>query len=250
MASRAAAAVEAKFSQLIRSGELVSSDALVYGAFKGISGDDHCFSYRLGPCHAYPSVQVPAISKSYNSDHYSTKHNLVQKSTPLWIYLYCAKANGGNKKVIRTHMVRRVRTAITEALKKHGYDLGGRRISAGLGRDSKGEGLVGTMIISTKERALTAKMDVLQNQADIAVGVLQRMCEQKSTSRQTNTYQSSNQQGKRPIEMGKNQTRNKTWESKMNATRSVGGNGTAVKVPRKKQHFKNAIFGGANYSAK
>ncbi|APA12026.1 hypothetical protein SS1G_05602 [Sclerotinia sclerotiorum 1980 UF-70] len=235
MASRAAVAVEAKFSQMMRSGELISADALAYGSFKGVSGNDQCFSYRLSSRHAYSSHQAPAVLKTYNSDHYRIKHLLANKTSPLWISVFCAKLNGGNKKVIRTHMVRRVRTAITEALKKHGYDLSGRKVSNDIGRNKKNDDLVGTMIISTKEGSLTAEMDVLREQAEMAVATMIRKSGQELGSRQTNPYQNSKQQGNGINDMKRAQ---------MGCRMRGGENGIPVKSPQKKPLKKNKVFGG------
>ncbi|KAB8294768.1 hypothetical protein EYC80_006730 [Monilinia laxa] len=141
MASRAAIAVETKFSQLRRSGELISGDALPYGSLRGFQGNDQCFSYRLAPYHAFSVNASQAISKSYHPDHYHIKHSLINKTSPLWISVFCAKLNGGNKRVIRAHMIRRVRTAVTDALKAYGYDCSGKRISAGVGKVNKDEDL-------------------------------------------------------------------------------------------------------------
>ncbi|KAJ8066814.1 hypothetical protein OCU04_004198 [Sclerotinia nivalis] len=240
MASRAVIAVEAKFSQMMRSGELISAEALAYGSFKGVAGNDQCFSYRLSPRHAYSSHQAPAVLKTYNPDHYRIKHLFANKTSPLWISIYCAKLNGGNKKVIRTHMVRRVRTAMTEALKRHGYDLSGRKVSNDVERNKNGD-LVGTMIISTKERSLTAKMDVLQEQAEMAVATMIRKSGQEFGSRQTNPYQNFNQQGKGANDTKRAQTGNRV---------RGGENGTTVNSPQKKPFKKNKVFGGMSYRQK
>ncbi|CAD6445605.1 3038e6ac-5ea2-4f9e-9e0f-021d002637c6 [Sclerotinia trifoliorum] len=241
MASRAAIAVEAKFSQMMRSGELISADALAYGSLKGVAGSDQCFSYKLSPRHGYSFHQAPALLKSYNPDHYRIKYLLANKTSPLWISIYCAKLNGGNKKVIRTHMVRRVRTAMTEALKKHGYDLSGRKVSNDIGRNKKNEDLIGTMIISTKESSLTAKMDVLQEQAEMAVATMIRKSRQELGSRQTNPNQNFNQPGKGVNDMKRYQ---------MGNMMRGGENGSTVKSPQKKPFKKNKVFGGLSIHQK
>ncbi|TGO23860.1 hypothetical protein BPAE_0119g00060 [Botrytis paeoniae] len=229
----AAIAVESKFSQLIRSGQLKSIDALAYGSFKGISGDDQCFSYKLSAHHAYGSHQAPAVSKTYNPDHYNIQHLLVNKPSPLWLSVFCAKVHGGNKKVIRTHMVRRIRTAIREALKNHDYDLSGKRISNRIERGSKGEDLVGTMIISAKDKALTAKMDVLQNQAEMAVTALIRKFKLEREARHNNSNQNPSKQTKgMPIEVKRVQMKNRAKEK---------DGGTTVNLPKKKKNTKNKI---------
>ncbi|EMR90840.1 putative brca1 c terminus domain-containing protein [Botrytis cinerea BcDW1] len=227
----AAVAVESKFSQLIRSGQLKSIDALAYGSFKGITGDDQCFSYKLSAFHAYGSHQAPAVSKTYNPDHYNIQHLLVNKPSPLWLSVFCAKVNGGNKKVIRTHMVRRIRTAIREALKNHDYDLSGKRISNSIGRGSKGEDLVGTMIISAKDKALTAKMDVLQDQAEMAVTALIRKFKLEREARHNSSNQNASKQNKgTPVEVKRVQMKNRAREK---------GGDTTVNSPKKKKNTKN-----------
>ncbi|KAI9641814.1 Chitin synthase, class 5 [Ciborinia camelliae] len=202
MASKAATGVTAKFSSMILSGEIVGPVALGYGSLKGIKGDDQCFSYKLAPVHAYTAQQAPAISKTHHPEHYHIQHLLTNKTSPLWVSIFCAKLNGGNKKVIRTYMVRRVRTAVIEALKKHGYDLSGRRIPAGVGKDNKDEEIFGTMLISTKEAAMTAKMDDIQEQAELAVSAMMRMSRYKNKSQDLNPSQITNRPGN-----GSNQTK-------------------------------------------
>lgn len=226
----AAIAVESKFSQLIRSGELKSIDALAYGTLKGIPGDEHCFSYRLAAHHAYGSHQALAISKTHNPDHYNIKHLLVNKPSPLWLSVFCAKLHGGNKKVIRTHMMRRIRTAIKEALRKYDYDLSGKRIS-----DGKGDDLVGTMIISAKDKALTAKMDILQDQADMAVAALIRKFKLEREARHYSSNHNFSKQARgTPSEV-------KRVQMKYKVTRKESG--TTVTFPKRKKE-KNKVFGG------
>ncbi|KAG4026693.1 hypothetical protein MFRU_037g00060 [Monilinia fructicola] len=194
-AAKAAIAVETKFSQLRLSGELKSADALPYGSLKGFQGSDHCFSYRLAPHHAYSINAGQAISKSYHPDNYHIKHALLNKTSPLWISVFCAKLNGGNKRVIRAHMIRRVRTAITDALKAHGYDCSGKRISAGVGNFNKDQDLFGTILLSAKEPALTTEMDVIRKQAAMAVKTLILMSKEKYENEQSNTHQSLHRPG-------------------------------------------------------
>ncbi|RAL59173.1 hypothetical protein DID88_006729 [Monilinia fructigena] len=69
-------------------------------------------------------------------------------------------------------MIRRVRTAVTDALKAYGYDCSGKRISAGVGKVNKDEDLFGTIVLSAKESALTTEMDVIRKQAGMAVKTL------------------------------------------------------------------------------
>ncbi|KAA8569076.1 hypothetical protein EYC84_000746 [Monilinia fructicola] len=122
-AAKAAIAVETKFSQLRLSGELKSADALPYGSLKGFQGSDHCFSYRLAPHHAYSINAGQAISKSYHPDNYHIKHALLNKTSPFMDLCFFVRSSMEEiKRVIRAHMIRRVRTAITDALKAHGYD--------------------------------------------------------------------------------------------------------------------------------
>lgn len=238
MATRASIAVEAKFAELVSSRNLVPSSALSYGAMKGIKGCDQCFSYRAGPHHAYDLIKGTAISLPLHPEHYRMKHRMVNNTSSLWLSVICAKLNGGNKKVIRSHMVRRVRTAVTEALRKRGYDMSGKRLSTGAETGSWRGDLFGTMLISPKEMALTADFDVLRTQAELAVGTMVEMLSRKPKANLTrqNVAIPNNRPNIERFQMG-------------NANRSEWGK--AVDQQKRKHNFwRNKVFSGSGINDK
>ncbi|QSZ34634.1 hypothetical protein DSL72_007488 [Monilinia vaccinii-corymbosi] len=87
-------------------------------------------------------------------------------------------------------MVRRIRAAVTESLNKHGYDFSGKRIiAAGTEKVGQGEDLFGTMVLSAREPALTAKIDVVREQAGQAVSKMIEVSLQRSKRGDSNTHQ-------------------------------------------------------------
>lgn len=109
----------------------------------------------------------------------------------------------------------------------------------GIGRGSKGEDLVGTMIISAKDKALTAKMDVLQDQAEMAVTALIRKFKLEREARHNSSNQNASKQNKgTPVEVKRVQMKNRAREK---------GGDTTVNSPKKKKNTKNKVFGGTVY---
>ncbi|KAM3075864.1 Chitin synthase, class 5 [Clarireedia jacksonii] len=184
------------------------------------------FTAHIAPYHAYNIFNKIAIDSAAHHQHHKVCYDLIRKTKhPLWFSVSTSKANGGNLKVVRSLIQRRIRAAFTSALLKHGCDIHGKKLPDVAKKNGDFRDIHGTIYAHSTEFALKMKMEDLEAQAESVVGqLITRMngIKIKNPRPTAGFEQNMNVTRQGGIAQYKNPRPTAGFEQNMNATRQGG----------------------------
>lgn len=130
----------------------------------------NAFDCRFSPGRSYPINSMRIVDDPRNPLYKQTKRRWLARTEPLWWNCLCQPRAGTSmtRRVIRSWLSRRLRQSFVESLRKHGFDVAGRRFPSG----ATGKEMYGTVQLTPRPSMMTASPEILQNQTDHAVRLL------------------------------------------------------------------------------
>ncbi|PQE24440.1 BRCA1 C Terminus domain-containing protein [Rutstroemia sp. NJR-2017a BBW] len=143
------------------------------------------FTAHISPHHAFDMSSRLAVDNTFHYQHYKVCCHLLRKSQerPLWFGVTTSKATGGNLRVVRSLISRRIRHAFVQALLKRGCDIHGKLLPDASKQNRENGDIRGTIYAHATEAALKMKMEDLEAQAHSVVGQLISKTEQLQQKR-------------------------------------------------------------------
>ncbi|TAQ88936.1 hypothetical protein B7494_g2737 [Chlorociboria aeruginascens] len=145
----------------------------------GTKGGSSIVHARYTPGHAYLSDRIAQLGTE--SVFHKTQLVYESRTEPLWWACSCSKNNGGNKKVVRSWIMRRLRVAFVESLKRIGYDKDGYPLEEAISEEVQ-EPLFATINMYAQESLAATKFTELQGEMDLLVKTIIRIHRKKLTN--------------------------------------------------------------------
>jgi hypothetical protein len=125
--------------------------------------------YSKKHCHSVNSTRFLLIP--YHPLHKNILRKYERRTDSLWWSFLTSVKISGTKKVVRTWLTRRMRTAFTSALKEKGYDNGGRLLEKKPGMQD----LRGTASFVLAEPAIRTSVEDLKKQSLLVIDAIERI---------------------------------------------------------------------------
>jgi hypothetical protein len=138
---------------------------------RGKTGTPPAFVWKYGPAYAYSYAGGTYLDNPLHPLYEVSRSRWMAKQEPLWLSFVAVKSNGESSRCVRSWLTRRLKGSVTESLRKNGYGRDGNPLPG----SQRNLPLCGTAQFITEKMMVKISPQVLQEQADKAVGEIIRL---------------------------------------------------------------------------